>query len=223
MTPDELVADPPRVHEDPPGRIHGDWALSGEALRFIADTVGPGATTLETGAGLSSALLLLLGCEHTVVTVDPGEIDRLHEYCRRSDIPLERARFLVGNSAWVLPAADLPDLDFVLIDGSHAFPIPFLDWYYTAGALREGGLVMVDDVQLWPCGTLAGYLDEEPGWRLEGRPDRTAVFRKTAPFDPLRSWVLQPFTTRRSLVWSDGAWRPFDSGAEAGTAAPNGT
>ena len=42
-----------------------------------------------------------------------------------------------GTITWA-PRPDL--LRFLDIDGAHAFPIPFLDWYYTGPKLKPRGL-----------------------------------------------------------------------------------
>ena len=52
--------------------------------------------------------------------------------------------------------------DLALIDGRHGFPQPFLDWYYAAQILKTGGYVIIDDLHIWVCETLANLLVEEP-------------------------------------------------------------
>jgi Methyltransferase domain len=210
VTPEELYADPPQVHVDDSGRVHGDWALSTAALCEIERLVQPGDRTLETGVGVSTALLALLGTEHTVIAPLADEVRRFRAYCGDRGIGLERVSFEHGWSQHVLPALEIEALDLVLIDGSHAFPIPFLDWFYTAGLLREGGVLVVDDTQLWTGRVLHDFLLAEEGWQHEASPERATVFRKTMPFDAGVSWVRQPYVTHRSLSWSGTAWRPFD-------------
>jgi predicted O-methyltransferase YrrM len=207
VTPRQLYSDPPRIHTDDAGRVHGDWALAPEALLVIEHVTHPGDRTLETGAGITTALLALLGAEHTAITPDAAEVRRLQEYCSRHGISTDRVRFHIGYSQDILPALTPGKLDLVIIDGSHAFPIPFLDWYFSAAHLREGGLVLIDDTQLWTGEVLRDFLSAEAGWQHECTPDRAAVFRKVAPFDRAVSWVHQPYVTQRSLVWHDGAWR----------------
>jgi hypothetical protein len=208
----DVFLDPPRVHLDASGRIQAKLVLSKRALCFIHRTVADGARTLETGVGASTVVFALAGSWHTAITPHEAEVSRLREYCRRQGAPLGRVRFDVGYSELVLPTLSPIDLDFVLIDGSHAFPAPFIDWYYTAPLLRIGGLVMVDDTQLWTCGTLAAFLAEEPGWAHEKDLGRAVVFRKCLPFDRGRNWVHQPFTARHSFVWRRHGWRPFAPG-----------
>jgi hypothetical protein len=166
-------------------------------------------SALRRSWSLSTALLALLGAEHTAITPDEAEVRRLMTFCTRYGIPTSKVRFEIGYSQDVLPALAPGELDLVLIDGSHAFPIPFIDWYFCASHLREGGLMLVDDIQLWTGRVLKEYLATDPGWRQEQSPDRAVVFRKVMPFDQHVSWVHQPFMTARSSVWRDGGWRPF--------------
>src|SRR5258708_22758280 len=86
VTPDELYARPPRIHTDGHGRAHGRWALSRESLSLIERLARPGQATLETGAGLSTALLALIGTDHTAVTPEVAEVRRLKTYCARHAI-----------------------------------------------------------------------------------------------------------------------------------------
>jgi predicted O-methyltransferase YrrM len=206
VTPDQLYARPPRIHTDGTGRVHGDWALSRESLGIIERLARPGDRTLETGAGLSTALLALLGADHTVVTPEVTEVRRLKAYCARHAIPTDRVRFEIGHSQDVLPVLAPGQLDLVVIDGSHSFPIPFLDWYFCAAHLREGGFVLIDDTQLWTGRVLQDFLAAESGWSHEYSPDRAAVFRKVKAFDRTVSWVDQPYVTDRSLAWHNGGW-----------------
>jgi predicted O-methyltransferase YrrM len=216
LSVDDLLAERPLLHTDDSGPEPVDWALTNPVLRFLADRVADGDRTLETGAGLSTVLLALLGAHHTAVTSVPAEVERITAYCRRRSVPTDRLRIIVGPSQDVLPVlctttpGPSNGLDLVLIDGSHAFPVPFLDWYYTAGLLRVGGLLVVDDTQLWTCGVLRDFLLAEPGWEPVAELKRTAVLRKTREHVHDESWVRQPYVTARSSVWRDGRWRPFE-------------
>jgi predicted O-methyltransferase YrrM len=212
MTPEDLFADPPRVHADDSGRVHADWALTADTLRFLASTIRPGDLTLETGAGVSTVLFALLGARHTAITPEPAEASRIRRYCQQRGIPDGQLTFEIGHSQGILPGRPRRargPLDLVLIDGSHAFPVPFLDWYYTAGQITPGGLLVVDDTRLWTGRVLADFLCAEPGWDRVVSLDNSAVFRKTGNFDPVVSWVFQPYVTRRSLLWNGARWQRF--------------
>jgi Methyltransferase domain len=115
---------------------------------------------------------------------------------------MDHVTFHCGRSDEVLPGLDPSPLDFVLIDGGHGFPVPFIDWWYAGQRLRAGGLVVVDDTHLWTGRILARFLQEEPNWELvETLPMRSVVFRRTSDGPAgLQEWNRQPFVSRRSYV-----------------------
>jgi hypothetical protein len=194
---DQLLRAPPKLHQNRDGTL-ASWATGEDVLRFIHQTVGPDSSTLETGAGLSTIVFAMRGAHHICVTPDTGEVERIRAFCDESGISLEGVTFVNRFSQDALPALEPGELDFVLIDGGHGFPIPFLDWFYTAPALRTGGLVLIDDVQLWTARTLVEFLRMEPEWRYAGRlSGRTAVLQKIAPVEP-KEWGFQAFVVRHS-------------------------
>jgi hypothetical protein len=189
----DVLTDLPKIHEG--GRLAND------ALHFIDSHIDGTSTTLETCAGVSTILFALKHAAHTCVTPDPAQIDRIHAYCERHDIGLDSVRFELGRSEDVLPRLTMQRLDLVLIDGRHGFPTPFIDWYYTSNALRIGGLLVIDDVQLWTGNLLKQFLEAEPEWRLEKDFfPRALVFRKLAEGSHSKSWTEQPLLVRRTAA-----------------------
>lgn len=203
----QLFADPPRVHTHADGRVRDDLALSKRTLRYLHRVLTQQSQTLETGVGASTVLFAMAGGRHAAITPDELEVARTRDYCRRRGISLRRVEFHLGYSEILLPNLSPMELDLVLIDGSHSFPTPFIDWYYTAPLLRIGGLLMIDDTQLWTCGTLASFLREESGWVRQRRLGRTVTFRKCGLFERSRNWVDQPFVARRSRNGREHRWR----------------
>jgi hypothetical protein len=102
-------------------------------------------------------------------------------WCQEHGVGTAGVSFVAEPSERALPALADDLLDLVIIDGCHAFPWPFLDWFFTAEKLRVGGLLIVDDVQLRTGALLRDFLKAEAGrWSLE-RDFRTAsLFRKTS-------------------------------------------
>src|SRR5262249_50238627 len=101
---------------------------------------------------------------------------------------------VVSRSQDYLPTAELPRLDLVLVDGDHAFPAPFVDWYYASARLKVGGLMIVDDIQIATGGILAAFLAVQPKWEtVLVRPERFAVYRKQTELPRLDYWMSQPF------------------------------
>jgi predicted O-methyltransferase YrrM len=189
-----LHADPPRVHI-----IDGDadagvgLPTDAECYGFLASAVGPGLRTLETGLGLSTVVFAAAGAIHTCVTWSQDEVVRLQEYCARTGVSLDGTTFAVGLSEDVLPSLPPTELDLVFIDGGHGFPVPIVDWFYSAGRLREGGLLVLDDLQLPAVAILADFLAGDERWvRVAGGPKWTALVRR-AHGSLSEDWVDQLF------------------------------
>ena len=142
-----MIEDPPPVH----GPAAGDkqvWATETDCYDFLARHVESGSRTLETGCGISTALFTLWGAEHTCVVYSQEEADILSAWAQRRGVDTARLNFEIGPSDDVLPRLEPTELDLVLVDGSHAFPAPIIDWFYAAGRLRDQGIVVLDDLQL---------------------------------------------------------------------------
>lgn len=164
--------------------LHGEaqlWGLAWAALAYIERTVQPGMATLETGAGASTIVFAARGADHEAVTPSADEAERITAECERRGISTERVRFRIGSSADVLRAWEPRPLDFVLVDGAHAFPYPTLDWWYLAPHLKIDGLMLLDDAYMPPVSAVVDHLRDSPAWRLEQPASfRTAVARKLA-------------------------------------------
>jgi predicted O-methyltransferase YrrM len=197
MTIDDLLSDPPLCHTDATGQPVS-WGLPLDVLRFLYHETSNAHSTLETGAGLSTIVFALRGTHHTSVVPDPRQVDAITEYCRAHAVSLDRLTFRVAPSEQVLPTLDVRGLDLVLIDGRHAFPTPFLDWYYTASLLKIGGFVVIDDTQLWTGNVLRDFLSLEPEWQLERAFSKTVVFRKLAEGSHAKEWTDQLFMCQPS-------------------------
>jgi predicted O-methyltransferase YrrM len=197
----DVLRDAPALHGPAEADVLLTHGLLEEALRFIDRSVRDGDRTLETGSGYSTILFALRGAEHVCITPSQPEIDRIRAYCGQRGILTDRLSVHVDVSERVLPHLDLGQLDLVLIDGSHSFPQVFLDWFYTASALRVGGHLIVDDVHVWTGKVLRDFLVAEPEWELlDEFGGRTAILRKTAQTDPDRLWIDQPYVRRHSYL-----------------------
>lgn len=203
MTYDELLATPVRIHK---GRSV-TWGIAREVADLLRQRATPEAVTLETGSGLSTLVLLHAGVRRHIA-IQPGvdEFNAIREFCDEHGISTAALEAIVARSQDYLPHAALPPLDAVLIDGAHAFPHPFLDWYFTAAALKVGGILVVDDTNIATGAILADFLGMEPWWRPIVRRRRFAAFEKIAEgLDAPRDWKAQPYLagtypTRRVVV-----------------------
>lgn len=177
-------------HARPDGSLIS-YALDKDALLIIAREIRPNMVTLETGAGYSSVLFAAAGADHTVITHTQAEADRILAYCRQRNLP-SLPKFVIGNSDRVLPTLTLgKPLDFAFIDGGHGFPIPQIDWYYSAKMLRVGGIVGLDDLHLPSVRQMHDFLVAEKEWQLVAQSGRTSFFRKVLELDYSNDWEDQ--------------------------------
>jgi predicted O-methyltransferase YrrM len=191
-------------------RIHAEMAAGGRVttfgldprvLEWIPTVTQRGSRTLETGSGLSTLAFAEAGANHVAITPMASEQDAIERAAADRGLDLSTTRFIIGYSEDVLPTLEWYDLDVALIDGDHRFPQVFIDWHYAARRLKVGGLVVVDDLNLWTGSTLAAFLDAEPAWeRAVEWPGRAAAYRKIGATDPDWSsgWRDQPFVAARS-------------------------
>ncbi|MDP9101171.1 MAG: class I SAM-dependent methyltransferase [Actinomycetota bacterium] len=176
-----------------PGLV--SYRIDAQAIRFLASCLIPDMATLETGAGSSTVVFALAGTRHTVVTPNAEEFPRIRAYAEGLGADTANITFVPNSSDWYLPTVGTTDdLDLVLIDGKHAFPWPVIDWFYTAGRLRVGGVLLLDDVQLRAVRVVADFLDADDHWvREQSTVENLAVYRKTRDgvFDV--AWGMQPW------------------------------
>lgn len=173
-----LLREQPTFHAVTDGERTINWGVSPEVIDWIAESIPDGAVTLETGSGHSTVAFLTRSSRHIAIAPDTGERDAISNFCVQHEIPITGFEFVAQPSQLALPAMRLPALDAVLIDGEHAFPTPFLDWYYTADSLTKGGYLLVDDVNLRTGRVLNSFLRREPEWTLLQTMGKTAVFQK---------------------------------------------
>lgn len=191
---ERVLADPPAVHPlaAGPGAPIGVWATDPDCYRYLADRCPPGTRTLETGCGASTVCFAALGTDHTCVTPGEEEVARIRAHCAARAISLDGVRFEVGSSHEVLPRL-AGDLDLVLVDGGHGFPLPILDWFYAGARLVAGGILVVDDLPLPAVVTLVRFLERDPRWAVRARTAKWAAFERLQGGPLAEDWTSQPF------------------------------
>lgn len=192
---DEIITDPPLVHSG--GSMV--WALGADVLGYLDQHLPAGAKTLETGCGASTVVFAQRSAQHTCIVPAAQEIELLRAYCGRKEIALDHVEFIADYSQNVLPGLPRKDLDLVLVDGGHGFPVPAIDWFFTAPMLRIGGTVIIDDVQLWTGLELKQFLREESAWEHVCDFSRSVAYKKLSE-DYAREWIYQPYTLRKSRL-----------------------
>lgn len=197
MIVSDLLLLNPEFHQDENGSPIS-WAIGNDVLEYLADAVGLESFTMETGAGLSTVVFALRGCHHIAIAPSSFEFARIREFCARHGINLERVELIEDCSEQALPRLSKDRrLDLFLVDGRHAFPSPYIDWYYGARLLKVGGLMVVDDTQLLTGAVLRDFMTEDGFWHEVRVFDKTAVFQKTDEgFDSVE-WNGQPYILSR--------------------------
>jgi predicted O-methyltransferase YrrM len=199
---ERLIEDRPQFHAKSDG-TSVSWAVCPDVLRFICETVPAGSATLETGSGHSTVAFAMAGANHVAVTPSEDESKKITEYCTKLGIS-STVRFVIAPSDAALPKNEvIPDeLDFVFIDGAHAFPLPFVDFHYTEQRLKIGGIMGVDDVFMPSVRILYDFLQAEDDWELVRQIEDTAFFRRLARNESTADrWATQkmnkPFWDRK--------------------------
>ena len=176
------------------------WQVTNDVLVFIDANVTAESRTLETGAGVTTVLFAIKGCEHTCIVPFADEVERIQTYCRHHGISLERVVFEIDRSEHMLPRMKADPLDLVLIDGAHGFPMPLIDWYYTADRLNVGGFLVLDDTQLWSVHVLKQFLMREPEWRfVQDLWPRSATFAKVQEGTCAKNEYNQLFVVEQTI------------------------
>ena len=166
------------------------------ALRGIARHSDGGLSrSAETGSGRSTLLLSHLSSDHTTFSVDAGgSMSRVQS---SSLLRRETVRFVVGPSQLTVPQFRFEgQLDLVLLDGSHSYPGPDIDYFHFYPHLAPDGLLIVDDIHIPMIGRMFRFLREDEMWNLVEVAAHTAFFRRsTAPtFDRLHgNWFEQGY------------------------------
>jgi hypothetical protein len=94
----QLFKDAPRFHSAGDGVV--DWGIQESFLWRLAALVTPSSLTLETGSGLSTICLAIIGAEHICISPDEREHHRIRRYCADHNISTERVRFEPFAEFW---------------------------------------------------------------------------------------------------------------------------
>lgn len=187
------------------------WDSSEATLNWIKENVKPGMNTIETGAGKSTLVFAQMGANHIAITPSESEIANIKKVAAANDIDLSKTTFYANFSQDILPKIMREiEYDIVHIDGGHGFPIPQIDFFFTAPSLKIGGKMVIDDVDLWTGSIIVDFLRKEKGWKIdEIMRGRTAIITKTEPYIA-REWCHQPYVVAKSKYKQ--YWRKFKNG-----------
>jgi len=196
-----ILDDHPFVHHDRFGKPKDGGLNRKMGERFIAEiSTLERPRIAETGTGLSTMVFLALDPEF-VISVSPAP--ELHERTRAEavnrGIDVAPLRFVDDRSETALPLLALVEsveLDVGFIDGNHGWPAVFVDFCYLNRMLRPGGLMFIDDVQVYAVAQLVCLLrEQQPHYEFVSIDSKMATFRKGLDLPYLPDWRMEPFIT----------------------------
>jgi hypothetical protein len=183
------------------GSVHCAGTVSAPTLQEVvklARGLGSVKHSLETGCGRTTVAFSNLASNHLCFCMDDrdiplpvgqdGEIRSLDFVLEHPYFNKDHVNFVFGPTQKTLPYQDFHDisLDFVFLDGPHAFPFVELEYYFLYPHIRMGGILGIDDIQIPTIANFFRFLRDDHMWRLISIIEKTAFFERTeAPtFDP---------------------------------------
>lgn len=201
-----VIDDHPLLHVDRDGTPKDGGMNRRIGKRFIEELSPLNRPRIaETGTGLST--LVFLGLDPgSVISISPAP--ELHERVRAEavarSIDLGPARFVDDRSESALPILALVEgieIDAAFIDGNHGWPAVFVDFCYLNRMLRPGGLMFIDDVQVFAVAQLVCLLrEQQPHYEFVGIDSKMATFRKGLDLPWLPDWRMEPFITANTAT-----------------------
>ncbi|HET8549301.1 MAG TPA: class I SAM-dependent methyltransferase [Bryobacteraceae bacterium] len=166
---------------------------------------GPFRASAETGCGGSTIILSHLSARHTAFAIE-GADRTITELRAHPDLRSDHVTFIEGETKCTVPVhVFASELDLVLLDGPHAYPLPQLEFVYLFPRVSVGGWLVLDDIQIPSVYELFRFLQKEPSVVLEEIALRTAFFRRVGRGDHgPDGWAFQGINRHTILRYS---WR----------------
>jgi predicted O-methyltransferase YrrM len=141
------------------GKTFNTGGLGVEDSEWLLSLIKHNAlAAVETGAGLSTLIFLQADLNVTSYVNDEDLVTRMLNYLDLH--PKESAwDYQIGLSGDLL-SSNSKHHDIGLIDGGHGFPIPFVDFYFVNRGLSKGGILIIDDANLFAPRELINNLME---------------------------------------------------------------
>lgn len=203
-----LVNDRPALHRNRSGEPQVGGLNRAVGERFIDEISSFDRPDIcETGTGLSTLVFCALE-PASVISISPAPDlhERTLDEAKTRDIDVTGLRFIDDRSERALPLLALVEeqkIDVGFIDGNHGWPAVFVDFCYLNKMLRPGGILFVDDIQIFAVAQLVNLLRQhEPHFQFVSIDSKMATFRKGADIDYLPDWTLQPYVRTNTATWA---------------------
>jgi hypothetical protein len=170
-----------------------------EVLNAIVDharEIEPIENSVETGSGRTTLLFSHLSKNHLVFSIENG--NKSIASIKKSELfNAKNVTFIEGPTQRTLPQYLFTHkFDIALIDGPHGYPFPDFEYYYFYPNLKEGGLLLIDDIQIPSIRRMFEIIKADDMFELLKILHNMAFFRRTdSPLiDPYSdSWWLQGY------------------------------
>jgi len=184
-------------------------AFDGPALRALKDVVETALDRkawriAETGAGSTTILFLLMQPNHVhSISSEMSMRDRILAYCDANAVPANALDFRHDRSELVLP--DLAALlrkeqrkvDIALMGGLHGWPTVFVEFCYFNAMLRNGGLLVVDGVDIYSVAEFTRWLSLQPEYEFVKQVGQTMFYRKMVSSIHFKDFADQPYIVQQ--------------------------
>lgn len=166
-------------------------------------TEGNNLRIIETGAGNTTITFSFLNPQ-TLISIcpDPALKERILEYCSDKNISTDALDIRLERSEIEFPKIALAQtgsndkFDVALLDGGHGWPTVFVDFCYANMVLKKGGLLLTDDIQLYPVKELVRLLNEQPEYECISKIQKIWVWKKVKDVEFLPQEGLEPYLMR---------------------------
>lgn len=225
---ESYLHDLPLLHTWDSGETWNTGGFDATQLRRVHEIVSGefpdrSVRVLETGSGNSTITFLYLQLDRLVSIAPAADLrDRILAYCAEREIDASPLDFRVARSEVELPALAFPGgddapprFDVTLIDGGHGWPTVFVDFCYCNYMMGAGGLLLLDDLQLYSVAELSRLLEQQPGFRFREQLGKLQVWEKEddQPFLPVHArepYIMEmskPAETHGAPAAAEGSWR----------------
>src|SRR3954468_5827984 len=129
------------------GGFHAWDAMAPAALSAILKR-GPFRVSAEPGCGGSTIVLSQISERHVAFAIE-GEHRTISALRAHPGLRTERVVFVEGETRHTVAKHEIRDeLDLLLLDGPHAYPLPQLEFAHLFPRVRVGGWLVIDDIQI---------------------------------------------------------------------------
>jgi FkbM family methyltransferase len=181
-----------------------EWYL---ANYFVGKTV----RSIETGCGSTTILFSNFSTKHTVYAADETpESTSVKDVI--ASCPLckpETIEWVFGPTEKTLVDLDThDDVDIILLNGRHGFPIPDFEYLNLIRSLRIGGVLILNGIDIPTVKNLYDFISQDRNIRIHGLSRTTAFFQRfdTHYAEPKKyEWWMQAYNAQKYPAITDTA------------------